>query len=337
MRLINTIHTTAAAFAGMAATTIGLLAVGLTGLAAPSPAQAQTPVVQSQNPGWYRMALGKFQVTALSDGTVALPVDKLLTRAKPGEVDQLLGRAYLKAPVETSVNGYLIHTGSKLVLIDTGAAGLFGPTLGKLIASLKASGYQPEQVDEIYITHMHPDHVGGLALDGKMAFPNAIVRADVREGNFWLSKENMDKAPADAKGFFQGAMASLNPFVAAGKLKTFELDQGELELTPGIKAISARGHTPGHTIYAVESEGNKLVVWGDLMHVAAVQFVKPSVTIQFDTDTKAAAPARARNYADAAQKGYFVAIAHVSFPGIGKLRADGKGYDWIPANYTAGN
>jgi glyoxylase-like metal-dependent hydrolase (beta-lactamase superfamily II) len=127
-------------------------------------------------------------------------------------------------------------------------------------------------------------------------------------------------------------MASLNPYVAAGKLKPFD---GETELVPGIRAIPATGHTPGHTVYAVESEGHRLVVWGDLMHVAAVQFVQPAVTIAFDVDSKAAAPQRIKHYADAAKKGYFVAVAHVSFPGIGQLRADGKGYDWVPANYSS--
>jgi glyoxylase-like metal-dependent hydrolase (beta-lactamase superfamily II) len=178
---------------------------------------------------------------------------------------------------------------------------------------------------------MHPDHVGGLMAGDKPAFPNAIVRADTREGGFWLNQANLDAAPADAKGFFQGAMASLNPYVAAGKFKPFD---GETELVPGIRAIPAPGHTPGHTIYAIESQGNKMVAWGDLMHVAAVQFAMPSVTIQFDTDSKAAAPQRKKNYADAAKKGYYVAVAHVAFPGIGKLRADGKGYAWVPAVYS---
>ena len=295
-------------------------------------AHAEAPLAQGQAPGWYRMKLGKFEVTALSDGTVKLPVDQLLSNVKAATVQQMLARAYLKAPVETSVNGYLVNTGAKLVLIDTGAAGLFGPTLGKLLANLKASGYQPEQVDEIYITHMHPDHVGGLVADGKPVFPNAVVRADTREGGYWLDAANMDKAPADAKGFFQGAMASLNPYVAAGKLKAFD---GETELVPGIRAMPARGHTPGHTVYVVESDGHKLVVWGDLMHVAAVQFAMPQVTIAFDVDAKAAAPQRQKHYADAAKKGYFVAVAHVSFPGIGQLRADGKGYTWLPANYVS--
>jgi len=245
----------------------------------------------------------------------------------------MLARSYLQTPLETSVNGYLINTGSKLVLIDTGAAGLFGPTLGKLVNNLRASGYSPDQVDEVYITHMHADHVGGLMAGNLMVFPNATIRADQREADFWLSQANLDKAPADAKDFFKGAMASLNPYVAAGKFKPFD---GDTDLLPGIRAIAARGHTPGHAIYAVESQGQKLVVWGDLMHVAAVQFAEPAVTIQFDSDPKAAAPARKKAFADSAKNGYYVAVAHVAFPGIGKLRADGKGYTWLPTNYSAG-
>ena len=293
---------------------------------------AEAPLAKSQAPGWYRMKVGAFEITALSDGTVMLPVDKLLTGSKPAVIQGQLARAYLKAPVETSVNGYLVNTGSKLVLIDAGAAGLFGPTLGKLVGNLKAAGYTPEQVDEIYITHMHPDHVGGLVANGQRVFTNAVVRADLREGDFWLSQENLDKAQGDTKGFFQGAMASLNPYVAAGKLKPFN---GATELVPGIRAVPAAGHTPGHTIYVAESQGSRIAFWGDLMHVAAVQFPLPGTTIAFDTDSKAAAPARSKNFADAAKQGYLVAIAHVAFPGIGQLRADGKGYQWVPANYQS--
>ncbi len=292
---------------------------------------AAAPQVKTQAPGYYRVMLGDFEITALSDGTVQLPVDKLLTNTRPGQVDKALKHDFLKAPLDTSVNGYLVNTGSKLVLIDTGAASLFGPTLGNLLANLKAAGYQPEQVDEIYITHMHADHVGGLMAGDKLAFPNATVRADRHDADFWLSKENLDKAPADAKGFFQGAMASLNPYVAAGKFKPFD---GNTDLVPGIKAMAARGHTPGHSTYLVESQGQKLVLWGDLMHVAAVQFAQPSVTIQFDTDSKAAAAQRKLAYADAAKQGYMVGSAHLSFPGLGHLRRDGAGYVWVPVNYN---
>ena len=294
-------------------------------------AQAAAPQVKTQAPGFYRVMLGDFEITALSDGTVALPVDKLLTGTTAAKTQKTLARSFLKAPLDTSVNGYLVNTGTKLVLIDTGAAGLFGPTLGNLIANLKAAGYQPEQVDEIYITHMHADHVGGLMAADKLAFPNATVRADKHDADFWLSQANLDKAPADAKGFCQGAMASLNPYLAAGKFKAFD---GDTELVPGIKAVAAHGHTPGHSLYKVESKGQTLVLWGDLMHVAAVQFPEPGVTIQFDTDSKNAALQRKRAYAEAAKQGYMVGSAHISFPGLGHLRTLGKGYEWLPVNYN---
>ena len=309
---------------------LGMFAAACSSLLVPI-AQAAAPQVKTQAPGYYRVMLGDFEVTALSDGTVALPVDKLLTNTTPGQVDKALKRDFLKAPLDTSVNGYLINTGSKLVLIDTGAASLFGPTLGNLLANLKAAGYQPEQVDEIYITHMHADHVGGLMAGDKPAFPNAIVRADQHDADFWLSAANLEKAPAEMKGFFQGAQASLNPYVTAGKFKPFD---GNTELVPGIKAVAAHGHTPGHSTYLVESQGQKLVLWGDLMHVAAVQFANPSVTIQFDTDSKAAAVQRKKAYAEAAKQGYLVGSAHLSFPGLGHLRAEGKGYAFVPVNYS---
>jgi glyoxylase-like metal-dependent hydrolase (beta-lactamase superfamily II) len=301
-------------------------------LALAGPAQAGAPMVKTQAPGYYRMMLGDFEITALSDGTVALPMDQWLTGTTPQHVTQVLARHDLKPPVETSVNSYLVNTGTKLVLIDTGAAGLFGPTLGRLVANLKAAGYQPEQVDEVYITHMHPDHIGGLADGDKPAFPNAVVRADKHEADLWLSQAHMDQAPKEAKRFFQGAMASLKPYVAAGKFVPFD---GDTELVPGVRARASHGHTPGHSLYLVESKGQKLALWGDLMHVAAVQFAEPAVTFQSDKDPKAAAAQRKKAYAEAASQGYWVAAAHLSFPGIGHVHAEGPGYRWVPANYVS--
>ena len=296
-----------------------------------TPAGAAAPLARTQAPGFYRMMVGDFEVTALSDGTAPLAVDTLLTNTTPICVKHALDRWYLKEPVDTSVNAYLVNTGTRLILIDSGAGVLFGPTVGKLADNLLASGYRPEQVDEVYITHMHADHVGGLMAGDKLAFPNAIVRADKHDADFWLSQANMDAAPKDAKDFFKSAMISINPYVAAGKSKPFD---GETDLAPGIKAMASAGHTPGHMTYIVESKGTKLVLWGDLMHVAAVQFAEPSVTIKFDTDPKAAAVQRKRAYADAARNGYWVAAAHLAFPGIGHVRADGKAYAWVPANYA---
>jgi glyoxylase-like metal-dependent hydrolase (beta-lactamase superfamily II) len=305
--------------------------LAMAALAVTLAAHAGAPQVGTQAPGWYRMMLGDFEVTALSDGTVDLDVKQLLTNVKPREVDALLKRSFTANPVRTSVNGYLVNTGDKLVLVDTGAAGLFGPTLGKLVENLKASGYQPEQVDAVVITHLHPDHVGGVMANGRAVFPNATLHVDQRDAGYWLSAEQLAKAPEAAKGFFQGAMASTKPYADAGKLKTFD---GNTTLVPGIRALAAYGHTPGHSVYAVESKGQKLLLWGDLMHVSAVQFAKPVVTIQFDVDSKSASVQRRNAYTDAAKGGYLVAAAHLPFPGIGRLRAEGAGYRFVPIDYA---
>ena len=302
------------------------------GVLAPSVASAGAPMVKSQAPGFYRIMLGDFEVTALCDGTAPLGVDKLLTNVKPAQLNAALARSYLKVPVETSVNAFLINTGDKLVLIDTGAAKLFGPSLGKLLVNLAAAGYKPEQVDEIYLTHLHADHVGGLMQGDKIAFPNAIVRADQHDADYWLSDENLKKAPEAMRSFFQGAQASLNPYIKAGKFKSFD---GDTALAAGLRAVASRGHTPGHSFFVAESKGQKMMFWGDLIHVAAVQLPNPTVTIQFDADAKAAAAQRKKTLADAAKQGYLVGAAHISFPGIGRLHAEGSGYVWLPVNYAA--
>lgn len=297
-----------------------------------APAMASAPQVKTQGPGFYRMMLGDFEITALSDRTFNLNLKELLTNTTPEKIDAALTRAFLNDPVETSVNGFLVNTGTKLVLIDAGAGTLFGPTVGKLVANLRASGYTPEQVDEIYITHLHGDHVGGLMDGERRAFPNATVRCDRHDAEHWLSQAQMDAAPEARRDAYKGAMASINPYAAAGRFETFEGDTG---LTPGIRAVAAHGHTPGHTLFLIESAGRRLVLWGDLMHVAAVQFPEPSVTIRFDSDSDAAAAQRLRHFAAAATQGVWVGAAHLSFPGIGHLRREGAGYVFVPANYTA--
>jgi glyoxylase-like metal-dependent hydrolase (beta-lactamase superfamily II) len=313
------------------AATIALrFAIASIAVAPAVPALAAAPMVKSSAPGYYRMMLGDFEVTALSDGTGAFPVDKLLTDTTPEKVDQALARAFLKSPVQTSVNAYLINTGSRLILVDTGGGRMLGATFGRLVPNLRAAGYKPEEVDDIYITHMHSDHAGGLVDGDRIVFPNAIVHADQHEGGYWLDSAQMDKAPAAAKGSFQGAMAIFNPYIKAGHYKAFD---GDTDFGNGVKAIATRGHTPGHVTYAVESKGQTMLVLGDLIHVADVQLDDPSITIRFDSDSKAAAIQRRREFDDAAKGGFFLAAAHISFPGIGHLRANGRGFAWIPVNY----
>jgi glyoxylase-like metal-dependent hydrolase (beta-lactamase superfamily II) len=306
-----------------------LLAAAVAALAT-STAHAAAPMVKTPAPGFYRLMVGDVEVTPLSDGTVDLPVDQLLHQ-KPETTRAALDKAHLKVPTETSDNAYLINTGTKLVLVDAGAGALFGPTLGKLVANLKAAGYKPEQVDEIYITHMHGDHVGGLVANNGRVFPNAVVRAGKADADYWLNQANLDKAPADKKGFFQGAMASINPYVQANKFKAIDADG---ELVPGVSAIAEHGHTPGHTTYMVESHGQKLALVGDLIHVASVQFDNPQVTLAFDSDEKAAAAARKKAFDAAAKGNYLIGGAHLPFPGLGYLATQGKGYRWVPVNYT---
>jgi len=292
---------------------------------------ASAPKSNSSNSGFYRLSLGAFEVTVLSDGTIDLPMSKLLVGVNPSEYQKAIAKNFISDPIETSDNAFLVNTGKKLVLIDTGAGKLFGPTLGKILVNLKAAGYTPDQVDAVLITHMHPDHIGGLLADDKIAFPNATVYADKADADYWLSAENLSKAPEANKGFFQGAQNSLNPYIQAGKTKWFST---ETEIIPGIKSQASHGHTPGHTTYVIESEGKKLLLYGDLVHVAAVQFEKPSVTIQFDTDPKMAEANRKAAFASAAKEGYLIGAPHLPFPGVGHIRADKKAFVFVPANYT---
>ena len=309
----------------------GLFVACLAAIAPASIASANAPMVKTQAPGYYRMMLGDFEITALNDGTALVPMEKMLSGVTPAKIDAALTKAFLKPPFETSVNCFLVNTGTKLVLIDTGAAAQM-PGTGKLVANLRAAGYTPEQVDEVYITHMHGDHFSGLVTAGKPTFPNATVRAAKADADFWLSAANADKAPEAAKGNFKGAQATFAVLTAAGKFSPFD---GPTELVPGVKAVPSPGHTPGHTFYLVESKGQKLVAWGDLMHVAALQFADPSVGLQFDSDSKLAIATRKAAFADAAKNGYFVAVAHLPFPGIGQIRVEGSGYRFYPTNYTA--
>jgi len=293
---------------------------------------AAAPQVKTPAPGFYRIMLGSYEVTALSDGVLRLPVDRLLLNSSPKQIETALAEHHQGLPVVTSVNAYLINTGSKLILVDTGAGSLLGDGLGKLVVNLKAAGYQPQQVDEIYLTHMHPDHLGGLTQNGKAAFPNAVVRAGQQDADFWLSESRLKQAPPKEKASFENVIAALKPYQAAGHFKTFSNDG---ELSPGISAFAAHGHTPGHSIYLVESQGKKLLLLGDLIHVAAVQFAHPRVAISFDKDAKAAVAQRLRVFRDSAQRSVLVGGPHLSFPGLGYLNKQGAGYDWVPLEYGA--
>ncbi|MDK4743532.1 MBL fold metallo-hydrolase [Rhizobium sp. CNPSo 3464] len=288
---------------------------------------AAAPIVASEAPDFYRLMVGDYEVTVLSDGKLPLAAMKLL-QGNSARIAEALKSDFLGEQVETSHNSFLVNTGDKLVLIDAGAGTLLGPHTGKLLGNLRSAGYRPEQVDEVYLTHMHTDHIGGLMSGKERAFPNAIIRADKRDADYWLSEEEMRAAPAEAKRFFQATMASLSPYMKAGKLKTFE---GSTDLIPGIRAQPAYGHTPGHTMFEIESKGEKLLLWGDIVHVAAVQFVDPTVTIGYDVDRTQAEQEHWRVFDDTAKSRCMIGGAHLPFPGLGHVRDNGdKTYAYVP-------
>lgn len=310
---------------------LSALAFALGAAFLPFSASAEAPAAGTQVPGYYRAALGDLEITALYDGYVDLGANLLLGASK-ADVQRLLARQFLAGEkVQTAVNAYLINAGGKLILVDAGAAKAFGPTLGFVDEQLRAAGYAPEQVDVVLLTHLHADHVAGvLTPDGKPLFPNAEIHVAQTEADFWLSDENAAKAPKDFKPFFELARKSVAPYQAAGKFKTFS---GEADFG-GIKAVPSNGHTPGHTSYLVESKGQRLLILGDAVHSHAVQFAHPEVAIEFDADKKAAIAARKQLFARAAKDKLLVSGMHLPFPGLGHVRAEAKGFAWVPVEYS---
>ena len=306
------------------------IVLAASGTVIPALSHAAAPMAATQAPGYFRMMLGSFEVTALSDGTLDLPVDTLLSAdARQTRAD--VASLHLEVPLETSFNAYLINTGEKLVLIDTGGGALFGSRLGQLARHIEAAGYQASQIDEVLLTHLHSDHIGGLMSDGQPVFANATVRADGRESGYWLSAEARKHAATNDLQFFDAAAAMLTPYIAAGKYQPFKAGS---QIVPGISAVSADGHTAGSTVYLIESKGRRLLLIGDLIHVGPVQFKRPDVTIEFDVDRDAARATRVDVFQRAAVSGDLLGGSHLPFPGLGRLQAEGKGYRWLPVDYT---
>ena len=293
---------------------------------------AQVPMVKTQAPGYFRYMLGQFEITALYDGPIVVNTT-ILKSAPQEEIDGVVKSNYSNPEkIKMSVNAYLVNTGKNLVLIDVGAAKVFGPDLGSVISNLIASGYKPEQVDAILITHMHGDHIGGLInADGKPAFPNAVVYSSKEEKDFWYSDAIADKAPENFKPAFKMVRDLMNPYVTAGKYKNIS---GGQEVVPGIKAVDIKGHTAGHMAYEILSGTESLLMIGDMVHVMQAQLKRPDVTIIFDSDQKQAAATRLEMFKNISKNGTLIAASHLPFPGIGHLAADGnKGYLWMPVEY----
>jgi glyoxylase-like metal-dependent hydrolase (beta-lactamase superfamily II) len=309
-----------------------LLAALASFVTAPNAALAAAAQHHDQVPGFYRMKVGDLEVTALFDGHAVFDPHWLNgTKAMMDGVAEALHED--PHMLDVSDEGFLVNTGTQLVLVDAGAGSWWGGgALGRLVGSLRSAGYTPEEVDIVLLTHLHSDHVGGLTTqDGKRVFPNAEVYVAKAESSFWLSPEIAAKAPKDAQPFFQSAQAIAAPYIAAGKWHTFsDSDQ----IVHGMQIVPLHGHTPGHTGYEFSSQGKKILFWGDIMHAQRVQLQHPEVTVVYDADPAAAAATRIQLLPKLASEGILIAGPHILFPGLGRLHKEGTGYSWAPVAFT---
>jgi glyoxylase-like metal-dependent hydrolase (beta-lactamase superfamily II) len=310
---------------------LGCLAACL--LCLTSLAHAEAPMAQTQVPGYYRMMVGQFEVTALFDGALQLDTKRLIN-LRQSEIKKMLARSYSGTEkMQTAVNAYLINTGQHLVLVDAGGGSLYGAQLGHVLANMKAAGVDPDQVDTIVLTHMHGDHIAGLIdSDNDAVFSNATVFVEENESSYWLSEKNEAASPAAWKRIFDAAKKTAAPYIKNGTWKTFSVGS---PIVPGISTIPARGHTPGHTIVTVESNGQRLLIIGDLVHNHAVQFTLPHVAFDFDVNPKQAVETRRAVLKVLAKSKELAAGSHLPFPGMGHVRAEGaNSYTWVPIEFS---
>lgn len=294
-------------------------------------ALTKTPVFVSQMPGVHRYRIGSIEVTAVSDGYFDLPFE-LIPKATLEAVNAAQRNDHLPVgpTMREGITSFVVNTGETLILIDAGARDYMAPTAGQLLANLAAAGYKPEQVDKVVLTHMHPDHIGGIMdTSGNATFPNATLHAHEADYAFWLDEGIKAQAPEEAVMWWDVAIASVKPYVDRTELFNFETDLGG-----GVSVFNMAGHTPGHSGIRISSGDDQLLILGDVAHSVSLQFANPDWGIAFDVDQDAAVVARKRALDMAVTDGALVAGAHFPFPSIGHVERRGNGFVFRPVGWN---
>jgi glyoxylase-like metal-dependent hydrolase (beta-lactamase superfamily II) len=303
-------------------------ALAQTAPSASAPAQGSAP---RQAPGFYRYKVGDIEVTAINDGFAQRPLEGFVRNAELSQVQQAMQEAFLPGnALPITFNTLVLNQGGRLTLIDTGNGDMGAPTSGTWMANFRAAGFAPAQVNTVVISHFHGDHINGLRLkDGTAVFPNAEVMVPAPEWAFWMDDARMNQAPEAMKGAFQGVRRVFGPI--AGNVKRYEMDK---EVVPGLTAVAAPGHTPGHTAYMLSSGNGKLMIMSDITNHPALFVRNPDWSAVFDMDGDQARATRRRMLDMAASERAQVAFYHAPFPATGHIAKDGNGFRFIPVQWN---
>lgn len=312
------------ALAMAAAATLAPAAPGAIGSA-----QAAAPAMGPLRPNAFRFALGTFEVTVLHDGAVALegPHPIFGQDQPPEAVAELCARNFLPTDrMAISFAPVLVNTGSQLLLFDSGnPAARREAGAARLLDALQASGYTPDQVDLVVLTHYHPDHIGGLMTGGAPTWPNATYVSSAAEHDFWTAEERLS-GPTEATA----KLVQANVVPLRERLRFVKDDE---EVVPGIRAVDTSGHTPGHMAFHLESEGRRLFIWGDVANHFVVSVQRPDWHVRFDMDKEKAAATRRRIFDMLAAERIPVSGYHMPFPNVGYIDRSADGYRWVRVSY----
>ena len=295
--------------------------------ATPSIAHAQTGA-SDQPPTFGRFRIGAIQVTAVSDGFLQLPPDLMVGLSSTDYAD-LLDRSGFRGNVYTGgVTAYLVETEARRIMIDAGTGPVMGPTLGRFSEALVHLGWAPESIDTIIVTHLHPDHIGGLLQGQVSPFTQAELVIHAADRAFWTDNAIKAQFPTDFQGFFD---------LAAGVLAVFQdrlrIIETETEIAPGLTAVPLPGHTPGHMGVRLNSGPDTVLMWGDIVHAAPIQIPSPGVAVAFDVDPAAAVATRWALFDQVATDRLYVLGSHLPFPSFGMIERRADGYGYVPAHW----